>query len=1044
MKRITFLFMCLLFVSASWAQNIQVSGVVTDASDGQPLPGALVLVKGTKTTAITDVNGHFTITAPADASLEFSFANMKTTVVPVNGRTTVDIVLEADVRELEEVLVIAYGVAKKNTYTGSAQAVKAEVIEKRQSANISTALQGSVAGVQVINNTAQPGEAANIRIRGIGSLNVSSEPLWVVDGVPYSGFINSLNQEDIESMTVLKDAASTALYGARAANGVILVTTKKGKQGKPSISFKATWGISDRAVKEYEKLGAAQQMEMDWEAYRNYLIGKTSIIGALTPEQYASKNQVTQRTKYNPVFMSGVPVAEPVGTDGKIAPGTTLMWDENWFDALTRTPLRQDYQLAVSGGVDKTTYMLSLGYLDEEGVTIESGFKRYNARTTVDVELQKWLSTGLILATAYTKSDFPLQESSSFINPYIFSRTMSNLYPVYRRNADGSIMNDADGNAVFDTGDWQAVNMRRPVASGSNPVAAIKYQATKYSRWAIDPTWFVNINFTPWLSLRTNVSVNYWNEERDQSYSRLLGDAKGLGRIYKYRNSYLSLTANEVLTFSNVFADIHSVSFMLGHESTSTEYNYLYGQKTGTYDDDIPEWDMASTMEAMSSRTDELAREGYFGRIAYDYDGKYFVEGSYRKDASSRFYKDNRWGDFWSASLGWRIVRENFMQSLSFIHDLKLRASYGVQGNDAFSSWFPYMGTASASGWSYTGLPGFYYNQMENKKLTWEKNTALNIGIDYNFWGRLYGSLEYFHRTTSDMLFALPLAPSDGFTTYNTNAGEMVNQGIELDVTGDIYKNRKIEVRASLNMSYLKNEITELPFKEKVQGTKKWMVGHDPYSYYIYEYAGVDPANGEALYWADVKDASGNPTGERKTVNKTANATQYYNGTALPKVQLGFSPYFRGYGFDVSLTITGQFGHKIFDSAYQSLMHDGYRSGYVWSKDILNRWTPTNTNTDVPKVYGESVTEAAATSSRFLYNGDFLRFRALTIGYTIPKKWTDKINVKNVRVFIQADNFATLKIGNMPDGTDPEVLDGVQGYNSTASRIFSGGINITL
>ena len=1039
MKRIIVFitFFLIAGLQLSMAQVKEVTGKVTGKEDGSSLPGVTVMVKGTSTGAATDIDGKYVLKASPNDILVFSFIGMKTQEVPVGGKSVVNIVMESDAQVMDEVMVVAYGVTKKQSFTGSAEVVKSDLLEKRQSSSVTTAIQGAVAGVSVINNTAQPGEDATIRIRGVGSLNSSSEPLWVVDGVPYDGLLNSINPDDIQSMTVLKDAASAALYGARAANGVILITTKKGKTGAPQVSLKAMWGSSARAVKEYKKVHASQWMEYEWESLRNSRVGKDN--GGKTPEQWATDNMLGQIV-YSPVFLNGKVADKPVGIDGKLAPETVVMWDTDWFDALTDTPFRQEYQVSVNGGSNAVRYLVSLGYLNDKAITIQSGFERYTGRLSIDSDIKKWLTVGLSAGFAYSSQNYPTQSGGSTINPYLFSRIMAPIYSVYKRDASGNIMVDPKtGEKLYDMGD----SPKRPNAAGQNSVANIALNTIEYQRYSIDPTLYFQVNFTDWLTFRTTVAINTWNSVDDQLYSRLYGDAVGMGRVYKTRKNQLVINANEVLSFNKTF-DRHTVGAMVGHESNDVTYKYLYAQKTGTFSDDIPEFDMATTMATMSSYTNQIAREGYFGRLNYDYASKYFLEGSYRRDASSRFYKDNRWGNFWSVSAGWRMSQEEFMKDIKWLDNLKLRASYGVQGNENLldasnvSDWYAWMGLAYG-GYNNAGLYGIAYTKMQNADLTWEKNNSVNIGLEFAVLNnKLRGSFDYYSRKTKDMLFRLPLPISSGFTYVNKNEGEMKNSGFEMEISSDFLQTSKVSVGATFNLSYIKNKITKLPQEEIVptdDKTKKWMAGRSPYEYYIYKYAGVNPENGDALYYYDKED------GSLGTTSKVSEADKYYVGTALPKVQMSIAPYVNFYSFDLSFMFTGAFGHKIYDNVYAQLMNSGSSVGYAWHQDIQNRWTPDNRNTDVPKLLGVA-NDYSATSTRFLYKGNYLRLRALTLGYTLPKAWTDHIGLKSVRVYFQGDNLLTFKSSELPDGTDPEVLTGVQGLNSTASRIYSFGINV--
>jgi TonB-linked SusC/RagA family outer membrane protein len=1031
MKRKLTVFLALFFIGIGIVQaQTQVRGTVVD-ENGDPAIGATIQVKGTTQGTVTDSNGNFNLSAPTGGTLVVSYVGYVTQEVPVS--TNIRVVLVTDSELLDEVMVVAYGTARKNTFTGSANVIKSDVIEKRQVSSIGNALSGVAPGIQVFNNTAQPGVDPVIRIRGIGSLNASSAPLWVIDDVPYTGLLNSINPEDIETMTILKDAASAALYGSRAANGVIIVTTKKGRRNQaPEINVKYTIGTSGRAIPEYKKLGAAQWAEMQWEALRNRRPGGSTVTAN---NQWATDNYVAQvgGMAYNPFFLNGAANPKPIGTDGKLVPGTTLMWDTDWFDALSQSPIRQETQFSLSGGTSGTRYHASLSYLDEDAITIESNFKRYSGRLSVESDINKWFNTSLSVGFTKTESNYPNQSGAAFNNPYLFARVIAPVYPVYAHDTQGNVIMGKDGKPEFDFG------RTRPNGKDQNPLATTMLNTLLYERSTIDPSWISTITFMPGFTFKNILAVNHWTSTDDQMYSRVVGDATGTGRIYKTRYNTMTVTANQIFNYVKTFTNTHSINLTAGHESIKTDRRYLYGQKTNTFSDDYPEFDMASNVSNLNSQRDILTREKYIARLGYDYLQKYFIEGSFAREASSRFHKDNRWGSFWSTSVGWRISEESFLNDVDFVDNLKIRASYGSQGNDGLDSWYAYQGLAN-SGYNYDGTMGFSFDVLGNNGLSWEKNISLNTGIDFSLFGNnLTGAFDYFHRKSDDLLFFMPLPVSTGFTGINKNIGAIENKGVELELNGTFIRTSKLNAGAVFNASYVKSIITKLPQEEIIQGTKKWMVGRDPYEFFMVEYAGVDPETGSKLYWKDIKDNEGNVTGQEKTAVSPTPDMRRYVGTALPKWQVALSPYLNGYGFDFSFTLTGAFGHKIYDSAYSQLMHAGDRAGYTWHKDILNRWTPENKNAKEP-ILGPNLNDA--TSTRFLFNGNYLRMRAITLGYTIPASITSKLSIKGARIYLQADNLLTIRAAGVPDGMEPEELTGVQGTNSTTSKIYSIGFNL--
>ncbi len=1058
MKKITLFLVSLLFAGALWAQNVQVSGVVTD-TDGHPVIGASVVVKGTGVHATTDVNGKYTIATPANAVLSFTMMGMQAQDVQVSGRTLIDVTLSTDAVALEEVLVVGYGTTRKTSYTGSISVAKSDDIMKRTTSSVTSTLQGLSAGVKVVANSGQPGENATIRIRGIGSLNASASPLWVVDGAPYDGgLLNALNPNDIESITILEDAAAASIYGARAANGVIMVTTKKGtRNAAPTITFEAKLGVNSRAVKEYSKVNAKEYLRYQWEAYKN-LRGAT----------WATNNLITN-TVYNPVFVNGVQMPKPIDTDGNYVEGATFAWDQNWFDVLTQTPIRQEYLLSVGGGSQNSRYYIALGYLKDQGLAITSEFNRYSLRLSADSDITKWLSIGTTIAGAMTSQNYPSSSGSAYNNVYNWTRLVAPIYPVYQYDNSGNIVRDEKGNPVYDLGYSKAdhpsyasattnpyIPKDRPVAAGQNPVASTELNTIDYRRNSVSPSMFANVSFTDWLKFRVQGNLNYWSSTDDQIYSKQYGDAFGMGRIYKTRRQTIDYTINEVLEFSKTFGEVHNVKALVGHENSFYQYKYLYGHKTTTFSDELSELSTASVTADLTSYTSELAREGYFGRASYDYDNKYFVEGSLRTDASSRFADGHRWGTFWAASAGWLLSGESFIQELEWLNLLKLRASYGTQGNDNLlnadggSMYYASQGLFNL-GYNYLGIPGILMYSNANNKLTWETNKTLNIGLDFALLeNRLSGSLQFYNRVTDNMLFALPLPNSTGIkpnssgeSSINSNAGSMVNRGVDIKLQSVVYKNDHWNIGLNATFGYLHNEITELPQEEIINGTKKWMVGRNAYEYWIRDWAGVNPANGDPLWWKDTKDAEGNVIG-RETTSTYSEASLYYKGTALPKYEASVSTPVSFYNFDFYTMWTGSFGHKILDYSYATMLHMGERPGYIWHTDIAKRWTPENRNAVMPAISGTSSSANAAATTRFMYSGNNVRLRSVVLGYTFPKVWMDKVHVKKLRIYVQLDNILTFRAPGLPDGLDTDTpLSGIQDVNSTPYKTITGGISIT-
>ena len=1041
--------LCALFivsVQMAFAQNISITGTIK--AGGDVLPGTSVLLKGTGTGTIADVDGHYAIEAPANGTLVFSFVGMISQEIPIQGRKVINVELKDESVNINEVVVVAYGVAKKSTFTGSAVTVKADVLEKRQTSSISQSLQGVAPGVQVTMNSGQPGENAQIRIRGISSLNTGSEPLWVIDGIPYEGNLNSVNPDDIESMTILKDAASAALYGARGANGVVMVTTKKGRKDQaPTISLKAVVGTSNRAVSEYKKLHTVDWMQMQWEAMRNGSIG-SSTLGGLSPEQWATDNLI-KNIVYNPIYQNGKAVDKPIGTDGKVLPGTTVMWDEDWYDAVTQTPIRQEYQLSISGGANKVRYAASLGYLKDEGTTRESYFTRYNGRLSLEADITKWLSTGLSAAFSYSDQNYPPQAYENIGYPYVFSRVVAPIYPVYKRNEDGSVMKDQNGKPVFDLGDG---NPKRPVASGQNPRASLGLNTKKYTKTTLAPNWWFQLNIIDGLTFKNSLAINTWHGDDDQIYSRVYADAKGLGYQYKYRNNQMVINANQVLSYSKQLGD-HNIGLMLGHESSKNTRKYLSAQKSGTYSDDFPEFSMSTTMVNLNSYTEELNREGYFGRASYDYKSKYFVEASYRRDASSRFYIDNAWGNFWSVAGAWNIMKEGFMKDISFLSNLRIRASYGVNGTLPSDN-YGYMSLISYTN-KYMGNPGGTITTVANSKLTWETSYNTNIGIDFGFWGqRLRGTVEYFNRNSKNLLQDVPISTVTGFSSTLQNVGCINNHGLEVELNGDIIDRDGWLWSAGVNATFLRSEVKELyggadiiwydPTSSDSRAQYVYREGESTLAFYGYEWAGVDKSNGKNVYYVnDPKDAKAGDfeyNGRGATYDYD-NANFSVIGNAIPKVYGGINTSVSYKGIALSLGFTYKIGGDLYDGAYMDVADDGYYWERIRAKSYYdNLWTPENTSGSQPRIEGLDLTDPQQYSSRHLFDASYLRLKSLTLAYTLPKTLTRKAFIENARFFFNAGNLWTIA---KYKEADPEVSEyGTRGWETPIGKTFVLGVEL--
>ncbi|MGK7396844.1 MAG: SusC/RagA family TonB-linked outer membrane protein [Candidatus Cyclobacteriaceae bacterium M3_2C_046] len=1057
MKRVLLLVMSsMMLLNYAWAQNRTISGTVT-SEEGESIPGVNVVFKGTSSGTVTDVEGNYTIQMPQEGAttLVFSFIGLQSKSVEVGNQSVIDVVLTTDVTQLNEVVVVAYGTAKKTSYTGSASVIDAEDIAKIQSNTIMQAVQGTTAGVQVNNFNGQPGEEPTVRIRGVGSINASSDPLYVVDGVPYGGNLNSLNPNDIESMTVLKDAAAAALYGSRAANGVIIINTKSGSTDtEPQITFKGLYGVSSRARKEYETVGARDFMELTWEAIRNSYANDTT---AAVAAQWASEDLVPRyltndptSVLYSPFYdQSGNFLMEPVGTDGRLVSGANALYETDWVDAVTQNANRQEYQLGITGGGENSSYYISAGYMDADGLALTSKFERYTGRINYQGALKDWLNVGMNTGLTYSEQNFPTSSGTSFSNVYQFGRYVSSIFPIYRRDALNG------GNFILEGGERKIdYGPNRPVYDNANPVGSTQINLNSYVNNQVSSNFWGEVNFLENFKFKSTFNIDYLARRESEYMSPEFGSGMAAnGRLYKRANERRVYTFNQVLTYDKTIMDQHNLQILAGHEAYNYKYEFLRAHKTDFVAPNIYELAAAATEEGSTSYTNEHRIESYFGQVTLDLFGKYNLSGSYRTDGSSRFQQDVRWGDFWSIGGAWQISEEPFMANTNFVDLLKLRASYGLQGNEMLERTLD-DGTRSANYYPWQGLydvsypngnnPGMLLLSLANPFLTWESIGTTTIGLDFSLFNRITGYIDYFQRNTSDMLFAKPLPPSSGMESIDVNFGDMVNRGWEVELQAAAISNQSFSWDIGFNITQLQNEITKLPQDGIINGSKRWEVGRDPYEFYIREYAGVDPETGEALYWDDEIDAdTGLPTGERIKVGDDdySEAERYYVGSAMPDVYGGFNNSFQFKGFDFSFLLTYSFGAKLLDYDYQGLVNGGSRIGNNWHVDILDRWTEGNTDTDVPRLtIGNN--NSNATSTRFLYNADYIRLRNITFGYTLPQNLLKNLGMGQARIFVTADNLLTFA-PDLPDGTDPEVgLAGITDNRASAMKTFSVGVNV--
>lgn len=982
----------------------------------------------------------------------FSFVGMDTQEVGV--KSNLRVVLDAGNQALDEVVVVAYGTSKKGAFTGSAGVMKTEQIERRQVSDVTNALSGAVAGVQVQSSNGQPGKSAKIKIRGVGSINAKSDPLYVVDGIPYDGDISSINGADIESMTVLKDAASTSLYGARGANGIIMITTKKGKSGKATINFDAKIGANSRQIKNYDVMNSTSQyLETLYQS--NYNAGIYNLkYDAAKANQYANKQIFSKNENGGTGYqIYTLPTGESlIGMDGKLNPNATLGYSDginfftpdNWADEMFVSKVRQEYNANVSGSSDKANFYASFGYLDDQGIIEGSGFTRYATRLKGDYQVKEWLKVGGNLGYTYSNSRSPGDQddeaTASSGNAFLMGNYIAPVYPLYIRNADGSIkMNQ--GRKVYDYGDGTDSKFSRTFMSISNPAGDLIYNKDEYLKDIFSANWYADLTPFKGLTLTARYGLNIDNTRFNALGNAFSGQSASYGgtawqeqtRKWGFDQQYL---ANYQITIN----EDHHLDAMVGYDGYSYNYANVTASGQNLYNPNLYYVSNSIDQRIGYGYANSYATEGYIGRVNYNFRDTYFGSVSFRRDGSSRFHPDNRWGNFWSASGAWMLSNEKFMENVSWIDMLKLKASFGQQGNDLIDNYYGYMDQ-----FKMTGSNGIFsdgsLDYKGNPDLTWETSTSFNIGADFAmFDNRFAGSVEYFLRQSNDMLYYKPVGPAVGYSKMPMNVGAMRNSGLEVDLNYAIFKQKNITWDVNLNATFIKNEIRELHPDlngELIDGTRIYTEGESMYRMNLVKYAGVDEATGQALYWAKDENGKEYTTFDHSLASSNKQATE----NLLPAVYGGFGTSVSLYGFDASVQLAYQLGGKIYDNGYRKLMHNGYGGGgNNWHMDILNAWTETNKSTDVPRLDSNDKF-AYSTSDRFITNSNYLALNNITFGYTIPKSLTTKFLVEKLRVYFVADNVALFSARK---GLDPR-----QSYTSattalyTPIRTISGGISVT-
>ena len=1056
-KRLTMILASLfLFFGMAFAQT-QVSGTVVSQDDNEPIVGATVQVVGSNVGVATDMNGKFSLRMPEGKTmLRISYVGMEP--IEVSARPNMRILLTSDKQALDEVIVVAYGSAKKSSFTGSAANVNSKDMELRPVASATKALEGNVSGVQVTSGSGQPGSSPNIRIRGFGSINASSAPLYVVDGIPYDGNLASINPADIESMTVLKDASAGALYGARGANGVVMITTKQGKSGKANVNWRSTVGWSNRALKKYDNVSQKEFVQLFYEALRNDFQFNQGY--SLADAEAAARASLGAKDNLSSEFYNPFKnytwdnIIDPA--TGQVRADAQSAWDEDWMDAVLRkNAFRHEHQFSIDGGTDKTKYMLSLGYLNEDGLLETTSFQRYTARTNVDTQVTDWFHANLSTALTHSESNFSDYDGTSTSNVWYTAQFINPLFPVYLKDEKGQTMYDDQKRILYDWGEARPDGSYRPGSmSDFNSLGMLMLDDAYTKRDAASVRTGIQFGGdSPRFGVLQGLklAINFGADYNSSNYMRYMNSEHGNqknagGLIQKQNGRTLSYTFNQLLTWNRSFG-MHNFDVLLGHEWYDYTYEYLGAGKTSLVNG-IKELRPGTTLYDADSYTQKYRINSFLSRLNYNYADRYYFSASFRQDASSRFYRDNNTGSFWSVGANWRISKEKFMQGIDWLDNLSFKISYGEQGNDnildadGYANYYTWQSLYDLS-YPNGDAPGGFVSTLENKDVSWEKNGNLNIGLEGTFFNsRLHASIEYFNKKTTDMLLNYPMALSTGFTGYSANVGDMRNQGWEFEVSGTPVRTKDFEWTLGWMGSLLNNKVLKLTAEspEIIRGVRIIKEGYELNTFYMSKSAGVDPLTGQQLYWAYEKDDNGNKVAGSDYITNDytkANASKYFLGSRIPDLYGSINTGLSYKGLALTMLATYSLGGKIYDSSYASSMDLWYTSS-TWNRAALRRWQKPGDITDVPRM---AIADGSALATdRYLIDASYFAIKNITLSYTLPQLWVNKIGLGAVRVFTSMDNVALF---THLDGMDPQYnFGGGTDYDYVPNKTVTVGLEV--
>jgi TonB-linked SusC/RagA family outer membrane protein len=1037
----SFLFLlAFLFSSAlSEAQNSRIRGTVSHGETGQPVSGASVIVKGTTLGTITNTDGEYQIDMPAGNNmLSFSFSGLRTLDLPVTG-PVVNATLYDERLQIEEVMVVAYGTSVRETFTGSASVISGPTLRNQQSTSLSKALQGLASGLETTTGHGQPGEEAAMRIRGISTLGDAS-PLVVLDGFPYTGKLSSIPARDIESVTILKDAPATALYGSRASNGVIIITTRKGEHEKTGLSVNVQYGLSDRAMPEYNRVTPDQWYELMWETMVNTRMSQGKMRETAAAE--ASSGLIAYIGGYNAYNVADNLV---VGTDGKVNPEAQLIRADDWQNEMFRTGHRKDVSIDAHGGNSNTSYFASAGMVRDEGILNASDFNRYHARLNVSSRINDRISLDMNLSGSIADQNYPVSSGNVYSNPFRFTRFIAPVYPVYLYDQEGNRMTEGEGIPLYDFG--TGAGKSRPFGPNTNPVGTTVLDTRLYRHDNGSARSKISYRLTEGLHFTVSAGADLYGFSGIHHENQKYGASAGFkGRTVRDNQRTFNFASNQIITWDKQ-AGSHKISLLAGHENSAMRYNILNATRSGFPFPGLTELAAASVAEGSTSWENNYRIESYLGRLEYQFDERFILSANFRHDGNSIFHEDQRWGSFWGAGVAWRISRESFLRDQRWLTNLKLKASYGQQGNDKIGTWYAYQGLY-ATGWNNLNYPGLVASRLATPDLTWESLESINLGMEMKLFNQVGLSFEYFIRNNNDLLFARPLPPSTGFKSIDDNSASVQNKGFDLEADIMLISAGRFSWKFDLNLSHFTNKITELPVASFISGNKRWAEGYSIYEYFIPEWAGVNPNTGMPRWYKDKPviangavyhpDRTVKTTENRTLTENYAEASRYYAGSAIPDLTGGVNNHFRIFGLEVSALVVFSIGGKVYDNSYSALMHSGQNNGYSWHTDILERWTPDNRETGVPILNG--TLDGANVSTRFLTDASYLVLKNASVGYHLPGSWIAKTGARGINLYVAGNNLAMLtkRKGLVP----AQNFSGNTGNDYVPVRTLSAGINI--